>query len=1020
MKKVALICLVLMAVLGLGIFLLWTNLPSIASYALTRTLGAKVTVSGIESGYQDGLLTVQLQGVAVTGIAQGRIERLRIVLKVTGALHFKEIAMSDFELTVKPASDATTLLPFALERLELSRGVVTYAKERFVIRELSVQNFNIDKPLVVRADITNGVWFDTLRLSAEGLYRGRDSDIKGHFEVTGADLHRLQKQMGGKARVNGQFAFAKNRLTFKGAFDAFNYELRDSVLKTPIMIERQGGNLVFAYTYADKTIDVNVTGATFKGVPFVLDLKTVGDDLARFELTSDFFNVQDVKALLNLDALLKASIDIVAAIKNGKIKARRFLYQHKKPLAAELELKKATFDYEGKSFDNVEGTLDIDETKMDLSAMKGTFRNSTFHGITGVLPFAKDKDIKLQGNYTVDLGDIPFLFDTGELKLKRGTTEGSIEVEGRKETGYRFRGKGKLSRADVTWRKVSGLANGSYRFTDEDITFDPLIIDKGNSNMVIKGRWNKKYLGLNIKGTLDVDEIRLFMAIPFLASGAVSLEATVEMADEMISVGSTVNLDRIAAEIPQLMKKEQGIKSGADFAFSMKGKDVRIDRFFFNLDAIDLSLKGNIADRKKIDLDVALNIKGVEKVAPLFFFEGNTPRGDVELNMAVRDLLFPLRKLPRLSGFLKVQDGFLRIPGLPKPVEAISLACDFRGEAFDADIRRFVWDRSEFSNGKLHVAGLEAPKFSLSLDVDAFDLNDFQTDSRFVIPTISGDSIAARLSGDFALKAGRVTISGITGDNVEIKGTVGERRLSLAQLKADVFGGTAEGSGAIDLSTSLPSVEAAIKLGRIKSGLFLDALGSKSQVIEATTSLVGDLTSEGETIEQLIKGIDGRAVIYSRNGVIKKWNLLSKVFGLLNVIDLVRGRVDLKAEGLSYRRMGGTFSIKDGVFRTGDFLIDSPSMLITGDGTIDVVKKTVQGDLVVSPLVTVDSVIDKIPILRNILKKKKQGFLYAAYKVSGPLDDPDVSVSFVNSIGGKAVEILRNILTLPLEIFESQ
>ena len=76
-----------------------------------------------------------------------------------------------------------------------------------------------------------------------------------------------------------------------------------------------------------------------------------------------------------------------------------------------------------------------------------------------------------------------------------------MELDGNKETGYRISGAGKIDDADVSWQKISASARGSYRFTDEEITFDPLIIRKAGTDMVIRGKWGKKSLGIFMKGT---------------------------------------------------------------------------------------------------------------------------------------------------------------------------------------------------------------------------------------------------------------------------------------------------------------------------------------------------------------------------------------------------------------------------------------------------------------------------------------------------------------------------------------
>ena len=89
-------------------------------------------------------------------------------------------------------------------------------------------------------------------------------------------------------------------------------------------------------------------------------------------------------------------------------------------------------------------------------------------------------------------------------------------------------------------------------------------------------------------------------------------------------------------------------------------------------------------------------------------------------------------------------------------------------------------------------------------------------------------------------------------------------------------------------------------------------------------------------------------------------------------------------------------------------------MLITGAGDFDFAKNTVAGNITVSPLVGIDTVIDKVPVVRSILGKKKGGFLYSSYEVKGTLGDPEVRLSFVDTVGGKSLNLIKNILTLPI------
>ena len=54
--------------------------------------------------------------------------------------------------------------------------------------------------------------------------------------------------------------------------------------------------------------------------------------------------------------------------------------------------------------------------------------------------------------------------------------------------------------------------------------------------------------------------------------------------------------------------------------------------------------------------------------------------------------------------------------------------------------------------------------------------------------------------------------------------------------------------------------------------------------------------------------------LMSRDGVIRRWNILSKILALTNVYDLFQGRVDLTREGLVYRGSAPPFEGKTASF----------------------------------------------------------------------------------------------------------
>jgi hypothetical protein len=479
-------------------------------------------------------------------------------------------------------------------------------------------------------------------------------------------------------------------------------------------------------------------------------------------------------------------------------------------------------------------------------------------------------------------------------------------------------------------------------------------------------------------------------------------------------------MDDVSFTIPKYLRKSKGIRSAAHITASVKDKQVDIEHLSYDLDIIRINGKGTISPDRTMNLDIGMNVQAIERVAPLFFFENDAPKGDLSLAIVFRDLKWPLRKIPYMKGLVKINNGFVKLPWFAKPLNEINLTAEFKGDTSEIQIKKLVSGQTTLSNGTFSISGLESPHFSLSLTMDNIDFSDFQSESDFAIRSINPGSFMAKVTGDFSLQAGNISLPNMSGTQLRTAGTFRDRKLSINQLTGNILGGYADVRGNADLSNSIPAISVRGKIQSMTGGHFLRALGAKTSAIDGEGAVTGDLLFKGENKTDFVKSLQGNISIYSRNGTIRKWNLLSKIFGLLNLYDLFRGKVHFTEEGLTYTKMGAAFTAKEGIFTTNNFLLDSPSMLITGSGSINVWNKEANGDVTVSPLVTLDKTINKIPIIRSILREKSKGFFYVSYNVKGNIEDPTISTNYVSTMGGRTVETLKNILVLPKDLFEKK
>jgi uncharacterized protein involved in outer membrane biogenesis len=180
-----------------------------------------------------------------------------------------------------------------------------------------------------------------------------------------------------------------------------------------------------------------------------------------------------------------------------------------------------------------------------------------------------------------------------------------------------------------------------------------------------------------------------------------------------------------------------------------------------------------------------------------------------------------------------------------------------------------------------------------------------------------------------------------------------------------------------------------------------------------------ELRGEGEDYQKMKESLNGRFRLEFENGVIERFNILSKIFSILNVSQLLKGRLpDLATKGLPYRQILGNFYVMDGVATTDDFMVDSDAMRITLLGKIDLGKNLIDVRIGVHPLVTIDTILSSVPIAGYILTGEDKGFISYFYQVKGSLDDPKIEAIPFKIVEESTWGIIKRLLGTPLRPFQ--
>ena len=195
----------------------------------------------------------------------------------------------------------------------------------------------------------------------------------------------------------------------------------------------------------------------------------------------------------------------------------------------------------------------------------------------------------------------------------------------------------------------------------------------------------------------------------------------------------------------------------------------------------------------------------------------------------------------------------------------------------------------------------------------------------------------------------------------------------------------------------------------------LKCLLNKAGIISGDLDLDAKVSSDGSA-RDVYTNLEGGMELTSRNGRVEKYGGLAKFFTILNFGELFRGQgPEFDKEGFPYDKLTAKADIKDGKVTITEAAMDGPSIKVVCEGFIDLVNKKLDLQLLVIPVMAVDSVIKKIPIVNFVLGKN---FVSIPIRVTGDLSNPDVEKLSPSAISFGLFGLIKQTLNIPVTIFK--
>jgi hypothetical protein len=191
-------------------------------------------------------------------------------------------------------------------------------------------------------------------------------------------------------------------------------------------------------------------------------------------------------------------------------------------------------------------------------------------------------------------------------------------------------------------------------------------------------------------------------------------------------------------------------------------------------------------------------------------------------------------------------------------------------------------------------------------------------------------------------------------------------------------------------------------------------MGAENGVISGEYTLTGSAIAQGRPAE-IAKAMRGQLTFESTRGRIYRQQTVATLLSVLSIATgSVYGVPDVAREGLAYDRIAVTGDLEGGILRLKEAVLTGPSAAMVGEGSVDVIGRTIDLTLLVAPLKTIDSVVSRIPILRDFLNNT---LVSIPVQISGATNAPQVRPISLSAVGQRLLGSMERTVKLPVKLF---
>ena len=379
------------------------------------------------------------------------------------------------------------------------------------------------------------------------------------------------------------------------------------------------------------------------------------------------------------------------------------------------------------------------------------------------------------------------------------------------------------------------------------------------------------------------------------------------------------------------------------------------------------------------------------------------------------------------KGWVALTEGVVAIRGVQDPISNLFVRLKVDRDLLDLKRMEFRLKDSEAVITGFMKNWKTSPVVSVMLESPQFDID-------LLIPKAERSAIrdgiewlAAHGTLEGSVLIQRPIYKNLSGKKLSAVLKIHDNLISVDKIQAMVEdNGTFRGRFFIHLPQGKPAaMRASFQANDLPFEKILNVLGDEHRLITGNMSVRGMIQGHGRDRSGVIPTLDGNVEFSLREGYIRKGTILPRILVLLNLPNVLRGKVDFEETGFPFKKVSSKVKIEEGQFSTKNFFLNSSIMKVSAAGMYDLQHDRLEGIAAVSPFGAYSDLLKNIPLFGRIFSGDRKGIATAMFSVGGPLSDPKVEYMPLESLktgltglAQLAFDILKNTITLPYDLLK--